>query len=158
MPLFNEITDAARLSSLAEIVPHLNEFVQAGDQIMMGMEYDSLYPFANTERPTGTVQAVNRNGDSVELHVMSSQGDSFIVQRNNIDPTQLWEFAPKSFENVIQRAMVSTADAATTRHESAAAAASTGTAPDDISSLRAQMAEMSAELHAQQNFSILRRA
>lgn len=133
------MTDPARLSQLADIVPRFNQHVQPGDEVLMGIQGDALFPYADATRPRMTVKSVDRSQSdpsSVELVLSDQTGREVVVPRNNIDASKLWEFSDDSFNNVVERAVSASASAQATGSRSSASASER--------SIEARMDEMDA--------------
>lgn len=97
-----------RVANISEIMPKLSEYVQIGDKIYRGLEGDPRFPYANSQRPEGTVMNIHNRGDGlVDLDVKLDSGEKVTLAAGSIAEDQVWEFSEDTFKNVLERTLKS---------------------------------------------------
>lgn len=140
-----KLYDPERLSKIAEIMPRFNQHVRPGDEIALGLEGDPEFPKAfENDRPVGIVQKVKSldDGETTSLRVQLQDGSTVDIMPHSIDPTRVWEFTNRSFQNVLRRSIEENAPEMLGNEEATYRGAAEG---DDMMSLRAQMNDMKVE-------------
>ena len=56
-----EVYEPDRISKISKIMPQFSSVAEAGDTVLMGLEGDPAFPYANTRRPMATVDRVDRD-------------------------------------------------------------------------------------------------
>lgn len=95
-----------RVERISKIMPAFSENAMPGDQIVLGLEGDSLFPNAyRSNRPHMTVVQSKRTESGYDIEAMdNSTKEVMTLSSNAIDPRTVWEFTDASFENVMLRA------------------------------------------------------
>lgn len=105
----SDIYDAERLQKISEIMPRFRSHAAVGDSIAFGLEGDPLYPYADGNRPTGTIVKVKSTSgqeDAATLRVKMSNGKNVDILPHSVDASRgVWEYTEKSFEDVLKRSI-----------------------------------------------------
>lgn len=104
------MTDAVyapdRLSMLTNIVPQFCSHCQSGDHVLMGLGGDDCNPYSPDDRPSAQVVDVRHETDGVAVQLRNdATGETFWTSSQEVDPSLLFEFEPRTFENVLMRSM-----------------------------------------------------
>lgn len=155
MASFQELMQPERIEKIGSIMPELNQYVQKSDVLVMGLDNDALYPYSECERPMCEVLDVRADNSGTEMDLKNlSTGEVFTVPKNSVQPEHLWQFEPKSFENVVARQMEGN-DAGT----SVSGAAAAEEAPMSVEEMSGKVAflesvigQMAADMSERQTF------
>lgn len=153
MPTYHEITAGDRLAHVGEVMPRFASFVREGDELLLGLESDNLFPYADGPRPMGKVTRVQPDAGGVALTLKMQDGSTKHIDANSVDPGSLWEWTEKSFNDVVGRAVE--AESAPAASSSAAAAPRSTTFEDlaeQVGTLKNMFFEMANEMQASQQF------
>ena len=114
MHSFDELMHADRVANIGNVMPELGKYVQKSDTLILGLDSDNLFPYTKQSRPVVKVMDVQRDSlGNVELAVKDmSSGDMHMIPKNNVNPALLWQFEPKTFEDVMERSFASTGPSA----------------------------------------------
>lgn len=155
MASFKELMQPERIETIGSIMPELNQFVQKSDVLVMGLDNDSLFPYSECERPMCEVLDVRADGIGTEIDLKNlSSGEVFTIPKNSVQPEHLWQFEPKSFDNVVARQMEGANDGF-----SASGAAAAEEAPMNVEEMSGKVAflesvigQMAADMSERQTF------
>jgi hypothetical protein len=90
-------------------MPRFNQHVREGDEILLGLEGDPMFPSGFKEnRPKGVVTRVkstDTNGENTSIRVKMDGGQTVDIAPHSIDPQRVWEFTDESFSNVLKRSI-----------------------------------------------------
>lgn len=98
--------DPERVDKISQIMPRFSEHVQVGDEILLGLEGDPLFPEKfNDYRPKGTVEKVKQLDGGASIKVLMENGQKVTLTPGELDPQKVWEFSDDSFQKVLQRSV-----------------------------------------------------
>lgn len=98
--------DPERVDKISQIMPRFSEHVQVGDEILLGLEGDPLYPEKyNDYRPKGVVTKVKQLDGGASIKVQMENGSKVTLAPGELDPQKVWEFSDDSFQKVLQRSI-----------------------------------------------------
>jgi len=96
--------DTERVNKISQIMPQFGKVAEKGDTVMMGLEGDSLFPYANkNSRPSATITDVKHRANDTLVSLSLSDGSIKEVSSMSLAPDQVWEFDDKSFKHVLDR-------------------------------------------------------
>lgn len=92
--------DSDRIQLMSRVMPEFHKSVKAGDTLLMGIQSDKLFPYADAERPVAKVQSVHSSGLGVDVG-----GEYKFLSTTDLHPKNVYELTPETFENVLQRSL-----------------------------------------------------
>ena len=97
--------DNDRVSKIGQIMPQFSQVARPGDQVLMGLEGDPMFPtkYRGSNRPTAVIQNVDQEGDEYTVNLKLSDGSTKEVSSMSLSPADVWEFTDDTFQNVVER-------------------------------------------------------
>lgn len=98
--------DRERVEKIGQIMPRFSEHVEVGDEILLGLEGDPMFPAKyNENRPKGTVMKVKQLDGGASIRVRMDNGNTVTLKPGELDPQKVWEFSDESFQRVLERSL-----------------------------------------------------